>query len=220
MAIGPAPADIVKALHARLREEVHSGEVKMANVVMIQHSIWSAGHNIEEVWCKLLADKPSLETYSYAMRTLAIGSWEENGLRKASRIQWCVQVCSEYFKQHGALHTLLLKDLRRRDHDMPTTVPLPLLPSSLEGVIEIVENYSLTLNLLDVGSCYNPFRHYSQFHVTAIDLAPADEVELSGLMCIELSYSCTPRVYWNVTFSLLLSLVKKLLLLLTIPLQP
>ena len=146
---------------------------------MIHAFDWFAGHNVEEVWCKLLADKPSLEAYSHAMRTLAVGSWEENGVRQASRIQWCVQVCSEYFKQHGALHTLLLKDLKRRNHDMPTIVPLPLLPSSLEGVIEIVENYScrMTLNLLDVGSCYNPFRHYSQFQVTAIDIAPADEVE-------------------------------------------
>lgn len=146
---------------------------------MISSFDWSAGHNVEEVWCKLLADKPSLKTYSRAMRILAVGSWEENGMRKASRIQWCVQVCSEYFEQHGALHTLLLKDLRRINHDVPTVVPLPLLPSSLEGVIEIVENYShrMTLNLLDVGSCYNPFQHYSQFQVTAIDIAPADEVE-------------------------------------------
>lgn len=31
--------------------------------------------------------------------------------------------------------------------------------------------------LLDVGSCYNPFKLFDKFHVTAIDIAPAtDEV--------------------------------------------
>ena len=32
------------------------------------------------------------------------------------------------------------------------------------------------LNLLDVGSCYNPFQKYKEYDVLAIDIAPATDV--------------------------------------------
>lgn len=145
-----------------------------------------AGDDVEVVWSNLLSDKSSLEAYSHAMSTLAKGSWEAQSSNGASRIQWCVQVCGEYFAHEGVLHRLLCKDLRRRDHKMPTLVPLLLLPHSLEEVHKITETWNggKTLRLLDVGSCYNPFCRYTQFQVTAIDIAPADKVSsLEPLTC-------------------------------------
>lgn len=112
------------------------------------------------------------------MCTLATGDWEGQGSEGGSRIQWCVTVCKEYFAYQGALYKLLSKELRRRTHGMPTLSPLPLLPSSPEGVSEAVRGWrdGKNLRLLDVGSCYNPFQHYEQFQVTAIDIAPANKV--------------------------------------------
>jgi hypothetical protein len=61
---------------------------------------------------------------------------------------------------------------------MPTSIPLPLLPASPDQVVGVVEGWKggKALRLLDVGSCYNPFQFFSQFQVTAIDIAPADKV--------------------------------------------
>ena len=113
------------------------------------------------------------------MSKLATGSWSsEEGRSRGSRISWCVEVCEEYFGVDGALHKLLLKDLRRRNHMMPTLVSSSLLPSTEEEVAEVVKKqwHDRRFSLLDVGSCYNPFLCYLQFEVTAIDIAPADKV--------------------------------------------
>ncbi len=112
------------------------------------------------------------------MSLLATQHWDGGGGKEAaaSRIQWCVTVIEEYFRLDGALSNLLLKDLRRRDHAMPTLVPLPLLPGTPAEVVEVIKQWPVPHSLLDVGSCYNPFRTYPQFEVTAIDVAPANQV--------------------------------------------
>lgn len=139
------------------------------------------------------------------MSTLATGSWEAQSSKGASRIQWCVRVCEEYFAYQGTLHKLLCKDLRRREHDMPTFIPLPLLPHSLEEVNKVVEEWNggKTLRLLDVGSCYNPFHQYTQFQVTAIDIAPADKVRSCRYFNNAITFHLY-RVCWSVIFSPLL----------------
>lgn len=140
--------------------------------------IISAGHDFEHVWSRLLSDSTTLSAYSSAMSSLATGCWEEEGGQAASRISWCLHVCEEYCQQQGALNKLLLKDFRRKAHGMPTLVPLTLLPDTVEQVAEEVNKWSgaKALKLLDVGSCYNPFLSHAQFAVTAIDIAPANEV--------------------------------------------
>ena len=138
-----------------------------------------AGQKFEDVWTKLLSDDSTLSRYANAMSSLATAYWEENGGPEASRIKWCVEVCREYCDEdQGALHRLLSKGLRRRKHDMPTSIPRALLPSSAQEMADILARWSggAVLRLLDVGSCYNPFLAHKQFEVTAIDIAPAMEV--------------------------------------------
>lgn len=120
-----------------------------------------------------MADKVSLHQYSTTMHSLAKGPWAKHG---GGRVKWCVDACEEYF-WGGTLKELLQKDLKRMEHNMPTLVPLDLLPSSLMAVEVIIERFRKTpWEMLDVGSCYNPFLEYPQFKVTAIDIAPAVEV--------------------------------------------
>lgn len=110
------------------------------------------------------------------MRSLAIGPWQQARDKEGNRIAWCVDVCEEYFAR-GTLAKLLLKDLRRTVHQMPTLVPLDILPKTEEDVSHLAQCFnSRKLFLLDVGSCYNPFKKFPQFEVTAIDIAPADKV--------------------------------------------
>jgi SAM-dependent methyltransferase len=112
------------------------------------------------------------------MQKLATGPWAEQG---SGRIIWCVEACDEYFSVGGALVKMIGKDLRRLGHDMPTLIPVELLPN-LETDIErtVHETFgSRKLRLLDVGSCYNPFSKFDKFEVTAIDIAPAHSTVLS-----------------------------------------
>lgn len=119
-------------------------------------------------------------SYSHAMSTLATRHWER-GEEDSSRVSWCVSVCDSYFKHEGDLYNLLVKDLRRREHAMPTLVSHEHLPPTAVGVSEILDEWKdRKLRMLDVGSCYNPFLGYTQLEVTAIDIAPAHKVVFSS----------------------------------------
>ena len=120
------------------------------------------------------------------MQQLATGPWA--GKIDGGRISWCVQTCEEYLSYR--LEQLLLKDLRRLGHGMPTLVEPSLLPTCPHGVRDLVYKLSSrALRLLDVGSCYNPFLSWPQFVVTAIDIAPATEVS-SCRMCVHNNCLC------------------------------
>ena len=130
------------------------------------------------MWSDHLQDKDSLKQYSEAMQRLATGPWAKQG---SGRITWCVDVCEEYFSVGGALVKMIGKDLRRLGHDMPTIVPVELLPSSdadIEGTVKEMFG-TKRWKLLDVGSCYNPFSKFDKFEVTAIDIAPTHPSVLS-----------------------------------------
>ena len=128
------------------------------------------------MWSHLLADSERLRSYSVAMRRLATGRWRSDG-HEASRITWCVQTCREYFGKGHGLEKYLLKDLRRVAHGNLPIVTSDLLPGSEVGAWQVVEETSACpWTLLDVGSCFNPFRAFQDFKITALDIAPADDV--------------------------------------------
>ena len=130
------------------------------------------------MWSDHLQDKDGLKQYSEAMEKLATGPWAEQG---SGRITWCVEVCDEYFSVGGALVKMIGKDLRRVGHDMPTLVPIELLPYSDADIERTVYEAfgARKWRLLDVGSCYNPFSRFDKFEVTAIDITPAHSTVLS-----------------------------------------
>ncbi len=112
------------------------------------------------------------------MHGLATGPWAKHSTPGGGgRVEWCVDVCREYF-QGGCLKKMILKDLRRLEHKMPTVLDVSLLASPPD-VVEREFGQRLW-RLLDVGSCYNPFAEHPQFDVTAVDIAPAVEVGTVG----------------------------------------
>lgn len=108
------------------------------------------------------------------MHDLATSNWAVK--HDNNRIAWCVDAIREYF--HVGLKKVLMKDLRRLDHGMPTIVDHRELPRTEEQIIKTVDLFlsKPTLKLLDVGSCYNPFVVFEELEVLAVDIAPAVEV--------------------------------------------
>lgn len=143
------------------------------------------GRDPSEVWHELLCDSARLHEYSIAMHSLATQHWVasatlgvgEGSSHSCDRIMWCVEVCEQYYGEGRAMHRHLLKDLRRKDHGMPTLVAVALLPATEDKVSEVVSNMAAgSRALLDVGSCFNPFSSFRCFDVTALDIAPAHQV--------------------------------------------
>jgi len=108
------------------------------------------------------------------MHTLATVDWAKK--HNNNRITWCVESIKEYF--HAGLMKVLKKDLRRLDHQMPTIVDLAELPKTEQEVAKTVDYFvnKHSIELLDVGSCYNPFVQFEDLEVLAVDIAPAVEV--------------------------------------------
>ena len=130
-----------------------------------------------KVWSELLEDEETLQSYSIAMHRLATSNWTTAAGGEASRISWCVETCHEYYGRGCGLQRQLLKDLRRHSHGMPTLLTFDLLPIDEAGVSELVQGVAAGVwAVLDVGSCFNPLVSYQEFAVTALDIAPADEV--------------------------------------------
>ena len=118
-----------------------------------------------------------LKEYSSAMKSLATGPWQDKN--ESGRIKWCVDTIEEFFTRGKLMH-LLEKDSRRLVHGNPTQLEKELLPETPDEMRLIVDEFSRRqLQLLDVGSCYNPFKQYQRFEVTAVDIAPATEVSMS-----------------------------------------
>merc|ERR1719232_1693920 len=94
------------------------------------------------------------------MKELATEFWvsEEN-----SRVSWIYNQIEHYFFQGGCSH--------EHSRDFKFAKRKGVLIDSCESDSKIYENEKLTV--LDVGSCYNPFKQFDNLDVLAIDIAPA-----------------------------------------------
>lgn len=123
-----------------------------------------------DAWKKHINNKDQLDAYSKAMKELATGFWDSNlkgkDMSHENRIEWSVQFCLSYF--HDTTIRNHNREREKRIYEMlPESVQVEL-PTMLTD-----EDGQRTIRLLDVGSCYNPFKQYSNFTVTAIDISPA-----------------------------------------------
>ncbi|XP_031620769.1 S-adenosylmethionine sensor upstream of mTORC1 [Contarinia nasturtii] len=168
----------IKALHSTLRQNTKKLGAKQA-------------------WHEHLQAKSKLQSYSKAMRELAVNHWEVNDRKQEettsksqqrSRITWTVNYCREYFLCEDLINKIRQRELRLLDE-------LKIDCTDINGTIAAKQHPLVgRIKFLDVGSCYNPFKSFSEFDVTAVDIAPAMEdvfecdflnVELGD--CIEVS---------------------------------
>lgn len=130
----------------------------------------------KRAWQEHLQAKAHLQSYAKAMKELAINHWEVNERKQInenttkcqqrSRIKWTVDFCHDYF-----LNTDMIQKIRQRELRI-----LDELKIDCTKINEIIASTKFPIdkmNLLDVGSCYNPFKQFPEFQVTAIDIAPA-----------------------------------------------
>ncbi|CAH4034732.1 S-adenosylmethionine sensor upstream of mTORC1 [Pieris brassicae] len=138
---------------AQYIKEVHNNLRKSAAKVG-PNNAWMLHTKNEEV----------LLTYAKCMQELATTYWEENSANESSlassRIEWSVKLCTDYFVNE--------EYIKYRERDIAISKKLYL-------TLNFVDLFQDPLVLLDVGSCFNPFRAYKLFHVLAVDLCPAND---------------------------------------------
>lgn len=167
-------ANEIKSLHRTLREKTK----KLGK---------------QQAWKDHLQSKIKLQSYAQAMKELAVNHWEYNNQKKTiklqqkqrSRIEWSVNYCRDYFKNDSMITHLRQRELRIMDELKIDSTEMDQLNSLKTLSMEKIK-------LLDVGSCYNPFEKYSEFEVTAIDIAPAiDTVRECDFLNVELADDAT-----------------------------
>ncbi|CAD7076928.1 unnamed protein product [Hermetia illucens] len=126
----------------------------------------------EKAWAQHVENLTQLQTYAQAMETLA-GLWENNADMEdsaaMSRIKWIIDYCMSYF-----LTDKILVEKRTKEEHLNTV---------LEFNLDLKDKYLPELDkvrLLDVGSCFNPFRHVASFDVIAMDLCPSNDFVYKG----------------------------------------
>lgn len=158
-------------------------------------------------------NKDQLDSYSKAMKELATKFWDSNlkvnEMTRENRIEWSAQFCLDYFHDNT---------IRNHNREREKRIS-ELLPDRTNVELPPVfddETEKRKIRLLDVGSCYNPFKQYENFTVTAIDISPAcSDVQRCDFLNVPViqpesdqsnttSFTLKPCSYDVVVFSLLL----------------
>lgn len=114
-------------------------------------------------WENHCRNKATLSKYSQNMMQLATDYWNKNhtnGKVMNNRIYWTQNICVDYFLNTNLMH------LREKEETIASKLNI-----NVNGY-EILTPEKI--KLLDVGSCYSPFKSFNKFEVTAIDIAPAN----------------------------------------------
>ncbi|XP_072933428.1 S-adenosylmethionine sensor upstream of mTORC1 [Epargyreus clarus] len=137
-------ADFLKEVHSSLRKS---------------SSKLGAG----KAWQTHCQNNELLSQYARTMETLATKHWEENCSDEtspaSSRITWSADLSFDYFVNKSYLK------FRQKEIDIGSKMSIEL---------DKYESFSEPVKLIDVGSCYNPFKVYEFMDVLAIDLCPAN----------------------------------------------
>ncbi|XP_026761536.2 S-adenosylmethionine sensor upstream of mTORC1 [Galleria mellonella] len=124
----------------------------------------SAKIGAEKAWLEHCKNQDILKTYAHYMEKLATIHWQassNSALTDAtSRITWSADVCFDYFISKSFMK------YRHKEHEIAEKLNIPF---------NMEESFTYPMKLIDVGSCYNPFKIYDFFDVLAIDLYPAND---------------------------------------------
>eukprot|EP00794_Sanderia_malayensis_P006090 gene6090-6793_t len=172
-------------------ESVHSKylaeNIKKTHAVL-RSNVRNAGEsNFEEVWKSHKSNQENLQNYADAMEELS-KLWTGSHPVTGNRIEWCRNICNEYFK-NGGIENVLRKDSKRlyyqklRDGENTDSKTFEEFYEEQnqrqtcffpQNKWETKRQKEMKIKLLDVGSCFNPFCEFRDiFDVLAIDLCPA-----------------------------------------------
>ncbi|XP_019748884.1 S-adenosylmethionine sensor upstream of mTORC1 isoform X2 [Hippocampus comes] len=129
--------------------------------------------DFDKIWREHCEDEQTLSEYAVAMKNLADNHWAVN-CEKEGRIDWCHSVCQEYFRD-GGMKRMLEKDEKSASFSAGLTeASASGRPSSS---IQRPGAHMGKIRLLDVGSCFNPFKKFDEFLTVGIDIVPAVELQ-------------------------------------------
>ncbi|XP_026469249.1 S-adenosylmethionine sensor upstream of mTORC1 [Ctenocephalides felis] len=118
----------------------------------------------DKAWIDHCLNETTLKKYAESMQTLATLHWDNKDSKELSansRNAWIVKHCQQYFFENG------IENQRTREYKI-----IELLNMGNKNYDEL--NLNGIIRMLDVGSCYNPFKDYDMFDVVAVDIAPAN----------------------------------------------
>lgn len=151
-------------------------------------------YGVKRAWSEHLGSKENLADYAKAMKYLALNHWEVNDNKPLaigktrSRITWSVNYCITYYLKDEIICHLRERE-RRIEEELVAKTPLEYIPLIGLQRNEFYKNNKI--QLLDVGSCYNPFNKHPEFNVTAIDIAPAvPDVYECDFLNVDVSEQC------------------------------
>ena len=150
---------------ALLREaEQATVQAKQAGeTITSQHARLRAARSTRDATTQA-TDGDVLARYADSMATLAQHHWApDEETRGGCRIAWCVETAREFFRAPLGTETGAHPG-RGAKRPAPDSASERLVDSRTDGS---------RLKLLDVGSCYDPFRRFGDLDVTAFDLCPA-----------------------------------------------
>jgi hypothetical protein len=133
----------------------------------------------DRAWKEHCKKTDILQKYAVSMHKLASTFWEQNSADENKsarcRIKWVVEKCVLYFFE-GEMEIRRIKEMKKMKRIVNAVVKCGETCALCVEVISTKEmqTRSRWLTLLDVGSCYNPFRVYPFLHVIPIDIAPAE----------------------------------------------
>ncbi|XP_049578557.1 S-adenosylmethionine sensor upstream of mTORC1 [Syngnathus scovelli] len=155
---------------AKNEQEKLSGVVK--NVHRKLRRKYREVGDFDKIWREHCEDEQTLSEYAVAMKNLADNHWAVN-CEKEGRIDWCHSVCQEYFRD-GGMKRMLEKDEKSASFSAGSTEAAASgRPSS--SIQSPGGAHMGKIRLLDVGSCFNPFKKFDGFLTVGIDIVPAVE---------------------------------------------
>lgn len=120
----------------------------------------------EKAWEMHCSQIETLKQYSNSMVNLATEHWSLNNSEAMCRINWIQLKCIDYFFQSGNE-----KQRTFEEHKL-SAFGYTEFSEKLDMEQPYCVSKNTVLDLLDVGSCYNPFDKFPMFKVLAIDIAP------------------------------------------------
>ncbi|OXU29011.1 hypothetical protein TSAR_005139 [Trichomalopsis sarcophagae] len=152
----------------RKASEKHKQLANFIKEIHTQLRIDSEKYGAEETWKTHITQNDKLNHYAESMYQLATEHWVEKSKTSAPltycRVEWIKHQCKEYFF-NGGMKKFDDKEVHLLNKDTEEL-------NKIDYSTKIKTTIDSKINVLDVGSCYNPFSSEHLFSVTAIDIAP------------------------------------------------
>ncbi|KAJ8879058.1 hypothetical protein PR048_019664 [Dryococelus australis] len=154
---------------------------------------------VERAWAEHCSQHSLLQQYAEKMQRLATQFWdqESEGAGK-SRMDWVAEKSLQYFMQGGVAKERDKEKRQEKQLEARCGCDSMTCEFSEASVEQLPCSVTNCLYLLDVGSCYNPFKDFPCFKVLPIDLAPAlPEVLRCNFLDLNITSCKTSNFDWG-----------------------